>query len=590
MVIQVLPSHVSDQIAAGEVVERPASVIKELVENSIDAGARNIEVRIEAGGKKTLEVIDDGIGMSPEDAEKCVLRHATSKIQIIDDLFAVQSFGFRGEALAAIAAVSRFELITRSKEASSGTKIVIEGGEKKSVEPVSANVGTRIRITDLFFSTPARLAYLKTDETEYRAIVKEILHAALAYPSIGFRLIKDGVNKLDYSSVTEPKTRALQVLKELFRDMIPLNIENSEITAYGFLSSPGNCIRSKHHQYIFVNGRPIQDFKLNYAIREAYVKSCGIEKHLHPVFLLFLEMDPILVDVNVHPRKQEVKFSEPQAVFSLVQRGVIAALEKHSVSELNTSSVVTFPKDGMRKLPSRSNSLEVSSRLFPSFSEQNKSREYQFSPSSFQSITQENPSKDILDEITSLTLVGQVGRRYIVAESEQGVIFFDQHALHERQRFEQFWNEYKARKQTIQKLLAPYQIELSEAEVSLLYEHKTFLHTLHFEVTFPKDQILEVHSIPQILVAEDLDGVFQELLEYFTNNQVGEHSIDRLMRKVLEYKSCRGAVMYGDKLEKIEMQQLLDDFLKTKWRNLCPHGRPNHVFFSFADLDKKFHR
>ncbi|MBT3348785.1 DNA mismatch repair endonuclease MutL [bacterium] len=587
MKIQVLPPEVSDQIAAGEVVERPASAVKELVENAIDAGATEILVKFENGGKTFLEISDNGAGMSPDDAEKSVQRHATSKIGKIDDIFAIRTFGFRGEALAAISSVSNFELVTRTANETSGTKIEISAGKnlKKSLAP--ANIGTKISVRNLFFPTPARLAHLKTDATESAAIVHEIESFALSHPAINFGVERDGKKILDLPA-SDRKIRAAKILKENSDDLILVNKKIGDVKISGFVIAPGLCARTKKSQWLSVNGRRIEDWRLAHAIRESYQQSAGIEKHLFPKFAISIELDPLLVDVNVHPRKLEVKFSEPGEIWRAMKNAILFSLEKSvSVSANSTFSNPNFSRPNFA--PSQNfgtknwnpNSApgqtfwEKSNASGTRFSEKNEHRDFEIS-------AEKTPEK-ISGE---LRLIGQVAKKYVVAEDENGIWFFDQHALHERERFENFWNARHELSKKIQKLLLPHELNLDEPDLEKILTHRDELKNLGFEIS---DRGIVI-SVPALLASENLDAIFQDFSEFFEGEKVAENFTDKFLRKMLEYKSCRGAVMFGDKLERAEMQKLLDDFAKTQWRNLCPHGRPNHWFVPFDELDEKFHR
>jgi len=592
MPIEVLPAQIRDQIAAGEVVERPASVIKELVENSLDAGATHIQIEIEQGGKKLIQVRDNGQGMSELDTEKSVLRHATSKISNIDDLFAIQSFGFRGEALAAMASVSHFTIVSRQQVDDEGTEVSIKAGGQKIVNQVAAPKGTTVRVENLFYPTPARLQYLKTDDTEYRAILKEVNGFALTNPSVHFVVTKDGKQAVELPRV-EVKDRAEQILR-IKGSLIDLNRRTTTgrgVSITGFACAPGECVRSKNHQWLFVNGRRIEDHKLAYAAREAYVQSCGIEKHLQPVFALFIEIDPILVDVNVHPRKLEVKFAEPGDVFSAVKATVMEGLRAFSMGQNEMAGVVRsfarFKATG--GVPTAAPSFNFQG----SFGQRHsavKQETDSWDPGA-------SPGQALNTEPIPhgpLTVICQLEKKYILASSEQGVWFFDQHALHERQRFEVFWQEYKEEVRSknfeIQKLLVPQRVYLSESEVSLLHEKQLELRNLGLLVQFPADNCVAVLEIPQLLENEDLKSVFERIVEYLQHGQIGENILDQIMRKILEYKACRGAVMFGDHLDMAEMEKLITDFDSTDWKLLCPHGRPNHWFVPYSDLDKRFHR
>ena len=623
MSIKTLPPEIANQIAAGEVVERPASVVKECVENAIDAGATLIEIHIENGGKKCIKIIDNGIGMSPTDLELSIQRHATSKIQNIEDLFSIQSFGFRGEALAAISAVSDFEIVSKTSEQEFGSKVELKSGKNKKISTVAANNGTQILIKDLFVSTPARKQYLKTDETEYREIVKEIKAFSLAHYQIGFRLFKNGKNVLDYSATSNVKQRIIQIFKRNSDQMIPINFEpinnglssetlktqqlatNTTLTISGFISRPEACVANRNQQYLFVNGRKINDYKLAYAVREAYNRSCGIEKHLHPQFVIFIEIDPILVDVNVHPRKLEVKFSEPREVFSTLSRVIGSALLKASQNPDKTisnervlnktpQSFKKLSRESFSSIPRPQFNIPRNKVLTGNLFNQNilEKANTNAPSSTFNTQHSKIEKKTITADNTlgNLILIGQIARKYIIAEGETGMFIFDQHALHERQRFEHFWKKIHGQKIRTQKLLINQDINLSEEEVSILHENKNILQDMGFSFTFSHDDTISINEIPNFLESENLEQYFRNFVEYFEHEQIGEHSVDRFLRRIIEYKACRGAVMFGDRLETEEMQKILDDLKDTQFKWLCAHGRPNYWFVPFDELDRKFHR
>ncbi|PID70330.1 hypothetical protein CSB37_03010 [bacterium DOLZORAL124_38_8] len=606
--IQILPAEIANQIAAGEVVERPASIVKELLENSLDAHATEIEIRLENGGKTLIEITDNGNGMNAEDAEKSILRHATSKIKQIDDLFSIHSFGFRGEALAAIASVSRFELITKTPDATSGTKITTAPGTPTQNTPTAANTGTKITIRDLFFATPARLKYLKNDFTEFSHCYRQVQSFALAYPQVRFTIYKEEKLYKDFLPTTL-KHRCETMLNLKPDEILPVQYEQSGVQVSGFVVIPGECKSHKKNQFLFVNHRLIDDYKLSYAVREAYVQSAGIEKHLHPVFVLFLNIDPILVDVNVHPRKLEVKFSEPQDVFSATKHAVMSALNTMVNQQFGKQVSPSHSAVSSNPIPFSvpANTVSHSPKSWsqtPSFggsfgtrhAERNIPLQKSWNESFTNTANNELADIDAIESINELRLIGQVDNKYILAEAETGIYFFDQHALHERQRFEQFWNEFKAQQEKnefiSQELLLPQTISLPLESVTAICEpqNQTQLQNLGFSFTLISDESVELFAIPQILEGEDFETILQDFAHYFLHEKVGEHAIEHFMRKKLEYKSCRGAVMFGDKLEPVEMQKLLDDFVTTKWRNLCPHGRPNHWFVPFNELNSKFHR
>ena len=587
MKIHILPQEVADQIAAGEVVERPASVVKELMENAIDAEATQIDVFIKDGGKQLIEVRDNGNGMAPEDAQKCVLRHATSKISTIDDVFAIQSFGFRGEALAAISAISDFEVTTKRAEDDTGICIKVNAGKRISSNPAPANNGTLFRVKNLFQPVPARLAHVKKSSTEMSAIRRIFESFTLTHPHIGFSLHRDETIVLDFP-IGEQFDRVAKITKEFPHDLIKIEGNFSAVKIYGWVIKPGRCSTNKKSQLLWVNGRHIDDHKLSWAIREAYHQTAGIEKHLYPKFAIWIELDPLLVDVNVHPRKTEVKFCEPGEIWSALRNTVASGLQRSERSFLSEKeNVAQFTEAQTRHQPTL-NSFQTPS--FSSVPKQNTphfSREF-FAPTKSFSELHTERSRNIEETVPTgkFQLVGQVARKYILAEAENGLWIFDQHALHERQRFEMFWQKREKFVKEKQTLLVPHTLQIDEEQRALLLAKREILNELGFEL----DKNLNVLAIPSLVTEKDLDALLADLAEWIANEQVGEHATDKLLRKMLEYKACRGSVMFGDKMQQEEMQKLLDDFETTQWRNLCPHGRPNHIFWAFEDLDREFHR
>ncbi len=595
MKIHILPPEVADQIAAGEVVERPASVVKEMVENALDAGAGKIEVWIEDGGKKLIEVRDNGCGMSAEDAEKCVMRHATSKISSIDDVFAIRSYGFRGEALAAISAVSDFELVTKRQEDASGTSVTVTCGTMHEAKPAAANEGTIFRVANLFRPTPARLAHLKNSGTEMTAIKKEVEAFAMANPNVDFQLYRDGKSVVNFPA-GEQIERVAQVLGEDKRNLLAVELNVSDVKISGWTIKPAYCSTQKKSQLLWVNGRHIEDHKLAWAVREAYKQTAGVENHMHPKFALWLELDPLLVDVNVHPRKTEVKFAEPGAIWSAVRRSIVQPLgEAGNAAFTSPQAVARFDKvpsstppsssysgNSYGGRPGKSSAPNFSKALFAapttSFNQMHEER----------SVTHSEGEINQPDELVGkLRLIGQLANRYILAEGENaGLWMFDQHALHERQRFEKLWAEKDKLAEGRQKLLLPHETNLDEDQQEVLSGARENLAELGFEL----DEEMKVVAIPSILSEENIDGLLAEMVEWLEGEQVGEHATDKVLRKMLEYKSCRGSVMFGDKMLPEEMQKLLDDFEHTTWRDLCPHGRPNHMFWSIDEIGKNFHR
>lgn len=592
MKIHILPSFISDQIAAGEVVERPASVVKELVENSLDAGSSFIQINIEEGGIKRIEVRDEGQGMPSEDLELSVLRHATSKINTIDDIFTLQSFGFRGEALAAIAAVSKCVITSRTPDVSSAQMLRVVFGQKFPLEETAGPVGTTLLVEDLFGSVPARKKYLRSERVEFKALYREVVAFALANPSVGFKFSHN--KKIVFEVLqTSAENRVLELLP-LKDGIIPVHASVSSMKVHGFLSKPDKAQKTKNHQYLFVNGRHIEDKRLGFALRDVYTQTCGLDKALHPPFVLFLEIDPLLVDVNVHPRKTEVQFSDPRDVYSFVFQSARNALGAFSAEKMHNVSQKDF---GRRSFSGASNNFSSLRPSLPGFSERSFAREslpiknslgvFQ-NPSGFEKVPRQEENIPH-QPVTELRLVGQVAQKYIVAESDEGLFIFDQHALHERIRFEMLLDQVARKKIEIQPLLLPQFLSLSPDQKGILEDHSSVLEDLGIHILFQENGI-EIQALPQLLEPEPLDFLFQDMVLYFEEEQTTEHSMERLLRILLEFKSCRGSVKFGDRLEKEEMEQLLHQYQTLDHKLLCPHGRPNHVFLNFEDLDKSFYR
>ena len=594
MSIEILAQDVRDQIAAGEVVERPASVVKELVENAIDARATQIDIDITKGGKDAIIVTDNGVGMSPEDARKAPLRHATSKIRTIDDLFTIQSYGFRGEALAAIASVSQFDLITKDKASSSATHINLHGGKDMTLSTAPANTGTRIEVRELFCTTPVRRSHLKTDETEYREIFKIIAAFALMRPEISFRLLHNENTKLDLPATQKLSDRYTHITRQKPETLLSLHHREGAYAVTGIIGTPASAIKSRSQQYIFVNGRPIEDRLISYSIREAYRQYVGLENGFYPHFCIRIQTaDPLLVDINVHPRKTEVKFTDPNDVFSVIRHAITQTLAQISGVETPSSSGNTFTAPPHRsKTPSQG--LLRSNAQFQRFVQQDAPK-LNFHDRNWErdlstpTQTHTPPSQNENTPPTGLRPIGQIARKYIIAESEDGIFVFDQHALHERIRFEKLLIESQNKSITRQNLLIPQQITLTTDELSLLKEHDDELQNLGFELSIDADHIT-LSTIPTLLAQENLEALFQDFVRYFTENAQGEHGLQAMLRTLLNYRACRGAIKFGDILTPSEMERLMEDFQKTPWRLSCPHGRPNHVFWSFEAIDREFHR
>ena len=592
MTIQILPPAVADQIAAGEVVERPASAIKELVENALDAGATEIVIELNQGGKSLMRVQDNGSGMTPQEARLAPQRHATSKIAKIEDIFALHTFGFRGEALAALSAVADFTLQTRDAQSSTGTEIRFNNGQFSAENLVPLNTGTTITVENLFAPVPARQQYLKTDLTEYRACLRVLQAAALGRFDVGFRVFHNSELKAHWRATQDLGTRLKQIFPSEGWLELPL-MQSQNASLSGWIMAPDQVPTHRQHQWWLINDRPVNDRSLSFAVEQAYTQGSGLLKPHYPAFLLQLKLDPILVDINVHPRKLEVKLAEPQEAFALVKQAVGARLADWSRLPINSLATDSGAGISLGIEPAKGSPLASKNFGSHPFFPPKAHAAFRSSSAAMGSsaVPQFSAENSLPPEISELTLLGQVAHRYLAASSADGFFLFDQHALHERLLFAELSQKWQEKQLTPQVLLIPQMVELDLVLVSFLVEQKSALQDLGFEFELLEDTKLNFLAVPAGLEKIDLLAWCQDFGRHFSAEKIGELPTERLARRCLEYASCRAAVKFGDPLTPEEGQALLDQFLALpEWRNLCPHGRPNHQFWTWDTLDKNFGR
>lgn len=564
--IRVLSDELISQIAAGEVIERPASAVKELVENSLDAGASQISVEIEEGGMKKIRVVDDGCGISREDAKLAFERHATSKIKSLDDLFSIKSLGFRGEALASIASVARVELRTRQEEESVGLLVEMDGGRRVRTEDCASIKGTDICIYGLFHHTPARKKYMKSERTEYGHIFELISGLALAHPEVGFRVKRDNVEVLNLPSRQTLKER----IRVLFGNnsaeaLVPVQYQQTNLLIGGYVGKPELARPNKKYQFLFVNGRAIQNRTVSKAVQEAFRSLLMHEKY--PWFALTIEIDPAFVDVNVHPRKLEVKFVNSQEVYRAVFGSVQHALEKPFSIPLNLVSPL-IPITENSQAPLMQESFFANS---PS-----PSRDFR-------------PAETIALKNLILRPVAQIARSYIVAESEEGMVLIDQHAAHERVRYARFMKQLKEGTPWKQALLTPLQLDFGADGVRLLNEYKDEFAAVGFEIESFGGNSFLIRSVPAGLEKRDPERSLSEWLSELTQ-EWRKNPVQDKQEAILTMAACRGAIKFGDALTMDEMKALLNDMSQTPNFTHCPHGRPSLIEFHFDELETMFKR
>jgi DNA mismatch repair protein MutL len=575
MPIRVLPEELASQIAAGEVVERPASVVKELIENALDAGASRVHVRVEGAGQRLIEVSDDGLGIPVSELPLALERHATSKLASAAELEHIGTLGFRGEALAAIASVSRFTLISRPADSESAGRVQVDGGKQAAVEQIGAPVGTLAHVEDLFFNLPARRKFLKGDITERRHISQLVARYALAYPQVAFDLQVDGKHTLQ-SSGNGDRREVLAALYDaaLARRMIAVDAPDEHISVSGFISPPDLTRANRAELTFFVNGRWVQDAALAAATVQAYHGLLMVGRY--PMVVLFVQMPSEFVDVNVHPTKAEVRFAERDRIFTAVQRAVRRALLAHApVPQLQPLQ----PGLAWRPMPAPVEPApEPESELGAALDDAPSEAAAERLPA-----PQAQPR---LPGVPLLRLVGQVGSAYLVAEGPDGLYLVDQHAAHERVLFERFQSQRANLGSQI--LLEPAIIELNSAQAELLEPQLEPLRQLAFDIESFGPNTYKVRAIPTVLLGGDPEAALRAVVEDFEED---EKPLEKQIEARLIARICkRAAVKAGQQLSPEEQRALLRDLEACDAPRTCPHGRPTMIHLSIDLLEKQFGR
>jgi DNA mismatch repair protein MutL len=637
--IRTLDEQLVNRIAAGEVVERPASALKELIENALDAGAMRLEIEAEMGGRRLIRVRDDGIGMTRTDALHALQRHATSKIASDADLMRITTLGFRGEALPSIASISRMEILTRAFEEDTGTRIVVEGGEVKSVEEVGAPIGTTVTVRDLFYNVPARLKFLKTVPTELGHMIETVTRYAFAYPDVSFRLVHERQELIFTPGNGDLLTAAASIWgRETVQGMVSVDYERDGIRVWGLIAPPHQTRPTRQHQYFFVNLRPVRNKTLTAALDEAY-KTLTPEKR-YPACILLVGIDPRQVDVNVHPAKIEVRFQREQAVFEAVVNAIRAALLQHGMipSALPPSAsrgqTITPPRppdaetihqilmqraglapteavgtpahpetltdaDGTAAFPEL-HSAAVETPAYPETpanADPFVSARHAVAPTPTPADetpplleteplqTTHLPFAHLLDD---LYILGQVRNTYIVASTRQGLVIIDQHVAHERVLYEQLCYRRGVQPIPKQHLVTPETLQLSRRDALLLHEKLPELEAIGFELEpFGVDTYL-IRAVPAALKGDPvqtLRDIIDELVELSVSKRL---PIAR--EQIWVTTSCKLAVKAGDPLSMPEMRKLIEDLARTENPYLCPHGRPITIVMTWHEIERKFKR
>jgi len=605
--IYLLPESLINKISAGEVVERPASVVKELVENSLDAGASHILIELEAGGKKLIRVKDNGEGMNQDDALLALERHATSKIRKEADLFAINSLGFRGEALPSISAVSRLTLKTRDEESELGSRIRVEGGVIKKVKKEAMPRGTMVEIENLFFNVPARRKFLKSIETELGHITELVSKIALAYPEIGFELYHSKQTLFLAPPSARLLDRAYQILgNRLSPLLIQLErefnnfLEKGSLKVSGLISPPELTFSTTRHLYLYINRRYVKDKLLTHSLLEAY--RTLIPKARYPAVILFLEMPKEGVDVNVHPTKLEVRFSEAgkiyQAVLGMIQDALRAQPQQLLVQENLTQehkarveqSVENF--FSQRQLSTKSQSKFGFPTSYKPAKQALEQMEKKFPPE-FQKtsapIIMEPAQVPLGAGFSQLRIIGQFHSNYLILEALDGLIIIDQHALHERINFEKLKTQIQSQQVQAQNLLFPEVIEMSFQSAQVIKDHLEIIKNLGFEIEQFGGNSFLVKTTPSLLGALELQTLFQDLADELSELARSKSLPDKIDH-LLSVIACHSSVRAGKTLSEPEIRALLEEMDTLSIPGQCPHGRPALWKIPLKEIEKKFSR
>ena len=588
--VHVLDDNTINKIAAGEVVERPASVIKELVENAIDAKADRIEVEIMAGGTSFMRVSDNGIGMSREDAEKAILRHATSKIVQVDDLQAIATLGFRGEALPSIASVSRFNLQTRQAGAELGTEIKITGGKTTEIGVAGCNLGTTIRVEDLFFNTPARKKFLKTNNTESGRINEFIIKLAISHPEIAFKLINNNKSSL----ATPGRGDLKETLQSLYgasvgQSLLPLEFEDEDIKLWGFVSKPSAIRSSRSWQTFIVNGRIIASRAIAKAIDNAY--HALIPKSGYPLIALNIEVPQHTIDVNVHPQKTEMKFEDESRIFKAVYKAVLDAVRpKGQAGQLGqlaaqADHVQQHVEKGLQEL-----NFGQSVMNFP-LREEKPAMTWQEGTIALAQDKSVKSVQSVVDEEEKLPTagmipIGQVDDTYIIAQDGDSLYIVDQHAAHERVLFDRF--SAQAEHIPSQQLLVHLILDFSTHESQIIEENLELLAGLGFGLEPSGPNQFRLMEVPVDVPSSQAEEFIREVLA--SMEELHRPTAAELRQAVLATTACKAAIKAGFKLNYRQMEILLQELNDTAMPYTCPHGRPTIIKFSSDELAKMFKR
>ncbi|MEO1580896.1 MAG: DNA mismatch repair endonuclease MutL [Pseudomonadota bacterium] len=587
MPIQQLPDHLINQIAAGEVIERPASVVKELVENSLDARAQHIGISIEAGGARLIEITDDGVGIAADELPLALSRHATSKVTSLEDLSAVASLGFRGEALPSIASVARVELAARTESGEHGAMLAVQGGAAHDIVPTAMRSGARVTVRDLFYNTPARRKFLRTEKTEFTHIERVVRRLALAHPSVAFTLKHNGRNSMHLAAVPDgegPERRIEQLLgTEFIAAAIPASQHREGLAIDAWLAAPAFNRSQPDMQYAFVNGRWVRDKTIMHAVRMGYQDVLFHGRH--PAYVMWISMNPTRVDVNAHPAKTEVRFRDSGAIHALVQRTVTDAMR---------STRPGTERNAVTGLPSRPAPVSQSGLSLATPNDMNRATSTgTTSTTNWTNLVREMPAAipPVADDAPPPLgfAVAQIHGVFILAENAEGLVIVDMHAAHERITYERLKKAHSDRAMVRQPLLVPLRLNVSRAEADLCEANAAVLRQAGMVVERGGPEAVILREIPALLDATRAESLLRDVLADFES--LGRSGrIAAFTDELLATMACHASVRANRKLTLPEMNALLRDMEATDRADQCNHGRPTWTQLGMPELDRLFLR
>lgn len=606
--IKLLEKQVIQKIAAGEVIERPASIVKELIENSLDANAKSITVEIKDGGKSYIRVTDDGDGIHENDVGLAFTRHSTSKLSNIDDLYNIMTLGFRGEALASISSISKVELLTKTKEANAGIHVFIEDGEIKSMERIGSAKGTTMIIRDLFYNLPVRKKFLRSVSAEGNSISDIINRIALGNYKCAFKMIKDNKLVINSNNGANIKENIYSILgKDMVKELIPIEYDDGYLKVYGYISNNNLYRSNRNHQYFYLNGRYIVNHQLANAIERNYTSN--IPNNKRPIFVVFLNIDPNEVDVNIHPTKQEVKFGDINRVYDIiydiVKENLSKSISPHKIRRKDNSDLKDIPKLFSLKEEYKDEELIIKDLTYTSYTNKDSlpEEDYNFIDSetsednggNIEFVEEASPDQDmsskasLLEEIKTSTFIGSFLNTYLLLENRKKdrLYIIDQHAAHERILYETIKKEYKNESVNVQKLIVPEILELTYNEFNLVFEKIEIFSRLGFDISEFGHNTIQMRGVPLVFGVPNAKNLFLEILDNIDSNIKSNYEVklDKIMKL-----SCSNAVKSGDFLEDVEIDNLIKDLLLCQNPFNCPHGRPTIIEVGKNEIEKQFLR